>query len=184
MIETKKSHIDLALLRELMELMRENDVHELEYQMGEFHIRLSRGKDTHGETIPNWVMTLLQSRIQNQHTTIPAAEQTPSPVPTQSEEAPIQEPSPEKEETDEHLHIIRSPIVGTFYRAPSPDAPPYVEVGDSVKKGQTLCIVEAMKIMNEIQSDVDGEVVKIYVANAAPVEYGQELFAIRPAHES
>lgn len=75
-------------------------------------------------------------------------------------------------------HEIRSPIVGTFYRAPSPGAPPFVEKGDKVKKGQVLCIVEAMKVMNEIESDVDGTVVDILVENAEPVEYNQVLFLI------
>jgi acetyl-CoA carboxylase biotin carboxyl carrier protein len=76
------------------------------------------------------------------------------------------------------FHLIPSPIVGTFYRAPSPASPSFAEVGDVVKKGQTLCIVEAMKLMNEIESDVDGVVKEIFVENGKPVEYGQKLFAI------
>ncbi|MBM3310047.1 MAG: acetyl-CoA carboxylase biotin carboxyl carrier protein [Candidatus Aminicenantes bacterium] len=76
------------------------------------------------------------------------------------------------------LHLIPSPIVGTFYRAPSPASPSFAEVGDVVKKGQTLCIVEAMKLMNEIESDVDGVVKEIFIENGKPVEYGQKLFAI------
>jgi len=86
----------------------------------------------------------------------------------------------EKQEisTGKKYHEIRSPIVGTFYRAPSPGAPPFVEKGDKVKKGQVLCIVEAMKVMNEIESDVDGTVVDILVENAQPVEYNQVLFLI------
>jgi len=76
--------------------------------------------------------------------------------------------------------VIRSPIVGTFYRAPSPDSPPYVEIGDIVKKGQTLCIIEAMKIMNEIESEVNGEILDILVENGEPVEYGQPLFLVKP----
>jgi acetyl-CoA carboxylase biotin carboxyl carrier protein len=79
------------------------------------------------------------------------------------------------------LHVVTSPIVGTFYRAPSPEAPPFVEVGDRVRKGQVLCIVEAMKLMNEIESDVDGIVEKVHPQNAQPVEYGEPLFTIRTA---
>jgi acetyl-CoA carboxylase biotin carboxyl carrier protein len=82
---------------------------------------------------------------------------------------------------DEDLTIVTSPIVGTFYRTPSPDAPPFVEVGSRVKKGQVLCIVEAMKLMNEIESEHEGEIVEVSVANGQPVEYGEALFKIRKA---
>ena len=87
-------------------------------------------------------------------------------------------PAPEEE-----LHTVKSPIVGTFYEAPSPGAPPFVKAGDMVEVGQVLCIVEAMKLMNEIESDVAGEIVKKLVRNGQPIEYGQELFAIRPRSE-
>lgn len=80
---------------------------------------------------------------------------------------------------EENLHVLKAPLVGTFYRSPGPNLKPYVEVGTKVKKGDTLCIIEAMKIMNEIQSDVDGEIVEILVENETMVEYGQELFKIR-----
>ncbi len=90
------------------------------------------------------------------------------------EEAEVQD----MEEEWENCHIVRSPFVGTFYRAPSPGAQPFVEVGDSVKKGQVLCIVEAMKIMNEVECDVSGRVVHVFVKNGEPVEYNQPLFAI------
>nr|BAL56794.1 acetyl-CoA carboxylase biotin carboxyl carrier protein [uncultured prokaryote] len=99
--------------------------------------------------------------------------------------APAAQPSPAKEQPEEeaasedNLHFVTSPIVGTFYRAPNPDADPYVQPGDRVRKGQVLCIVEAMKLMNEIESDVDGVIVKIYPENAQPVEFGERLFAIR-----
>jgi acetyl-CoA carboxylase biotin carboxyl carrier protein len=82
---------------------------------------------------------------------------------------------------DQNLHEIRSPIVGTFYRAPAPDAAPFVQVGTSVDAGTVLCIIEAMKLMNEIESDVSGKVVKILVENAQPVEYGQVLFLVEKA---
>jgi acetyl-CoA carboxylase biotin carboxyl carrier protein len=88
---------------------------------------------------------------------------------------------PEEADVPEGAHVLPSPIVGTFYRAPAPDSDPYVEVGDRVKKGQVLCIVEAMKLMNEIESDADGTVVKIFPDNAQPVEFGEPLFAIDPA---
>jgi acetyl-CoA carboxylase biotin carboxyl carrier protein len=81
---------------------------------------------------------------------------------------------------DKPGHLVTSPLVGTFYRAPSPDSPPFVEVGAVVKKGQVLCIVEAMKIMNEIESDVDGKVAEIFAVNATPVEFGEKLFRLEP----
>ncbi len=86
----------------------------------------------------------------------------------------------EEAETEGKLHTVTSPIVGTFYRSPSPDAKPFVDVGSEVKKGQTLCIIEAMKLMNEIESDIDGIVVRILVESGHPVEYGEPLFLIKP----
>jgi acetyl-CoA carboxylase biotin carboxyl carrier protein len=84
-----------------------------------------------------------------------------------------------EEEAEAGLHIITSPIVGTFYRAANPDAPPFVNVGDRIAKGQALCIIEAMKLMNEIESDVDGVITRIYPQNGQPVEYGEKLFAVK-----
>jgi acetyl-CoA carboxylase biotin carboxyl carrier protein len=95
----------------------------------------------------------------------PAASAPPAPVPTRSEKPGT---------------LVTSPFVGTFYRAPSPDTPPYVDVGSAVKKGQVLCIVEAMKLMNEIEAEVEGQVAEILVQNATPVEFGQPLFRIEP----
>lgn len=80
----------------------------------------------------------------------------------------------------EDVHVVKSPIVGTYYATPRPDAPPFVQLGDEVEVGQVLCIIEAMKLMNEIEADVAGEITRIYVENAQPVEYGESLFAIRP----
>ena len=112
-------------------------------------------------------------------------------VPAQSASAPAVaqapstghavEPAAAPEAPADDVHVVTSPIVGTFYRAPNPDAEPYVKVGDTVSSGQVLCIVEAMKLMNEIESDVDGTIVKVFPDNAAPVEYGAQLFAIKPA---
>jgi len=102
---------------------------------------------------------------------MPSTASAPPEVVKKAEEAPL--------ESQEGIHIIHSPIVGTFYRKPNPNVDPYIEVGDKTKVGQVLCIVEAMKLMNEIVSDVVGEVVKIYAENASPVEYGEPLFAIK-----
>ena len=112
---------------------------------------------------------------------VPAA--SSAPVATHAPEVPAavgvsdQETGPT--DGDDGAHLVASPIVGTFYRAPSPDADPYVKVGDFVEKGQVLCIVEAMKLMNEIESDVSGTVIKVLTENAQPVEYGEHLFAVR-----
>jgi acetyl-CoA carboxylase biotin carboxyl carrier protein len=88
---------------------------------------------------------------------------------------------PSEAPPEENLHVITSPIVGTFYRAPSPEADPFAEVGQKVSKGKILCIIESMKLMNEIESDVEGEIVEVYPRSGQPVEYGEKLFAIRLA---
>ncbi|MBZ0114301.1 MAG: acetyl-CoA carboxylase biotin carboxyl carrier protein [Thermoanaerobaculia bacterium] len=92
---------------------------------------------------------------------------------------PVAAPAPEPAAEEPIGHVLESPIVGTFYEAPSPEAGPFVRVGDRVKKGQVLCIVEAMKLMNEIEADIDGEITRIFPENAQPVEYGEPLFAIK-----
>ncbi len=89
--------------------------------------------------------------------------------------------SPEEPREDTNVHVITSPIVGTFYRSPSPEADPFAEIGELIAKGKILCIIESMKLMNEIESDVEGEVVAVYPRNGQPVEYGEKLFAIRLA---
>ena len=102
----------------------------------------------------------------------------PSAAPSTELSKPVEKkPEPAAEE---NLHLVKSPIVGTFYESPSPGAPPFVKPGDNVAAGQVLCIVEAMKLMNEIESDVAGEIVKMLVTNNQPIEYGQALYAIRP----
>jgi acetyl-CoA carboxylase biotin carboxyl carrier protein len=107
-----------------------------------------------------------------------SATAVPAPGPVASP-APEAEPAPAKAAEDADLHIVRSPIVGTFYESPSPGAAAFVKTGDTVENGQVLCIVEAMKLMNEIESDVAGTIVKRYLENGQPVEYGQPLFAVR-----
>lgn len=112
----------------------------------------------------------------------PKKEVVSAPQPVVEVKEEIKAPATVEVEKDgsKRYHVIKSPLVGTFYRAPSPGAPPFVEEGDMVSKGQVLCIIEALKVMNEIESDVNGKVVKILVENGQPVEYGQELFYIEP----
>jgi acetyl-CoA carboxylase biotin carboxyl carrier protein len=144
----------------IIEIFEKSNLTELEIKTDEpkFKIKLSKN-----------------NQIQNQVIQIPQIPQIQNFQPIQKEEV-IKEV---KEEKKENIHIIKSPLVGTFYRAPSPGAEPFVKEGDFVKKGQVLCIIEAMKVMNEIESDVDGIVERILVENGKPVEYGQELFIIR-----
>lgn len=107
--------------------------------------------------------------------------QPQAPLTAPASKASVSEAKEEKKDEDEGLIAITSPMVGTFYRAPSPESPPFVEVGDEVRVGQVVCIVEAMKLFNEIETEVSGKVVKVLAENANPVEYGQKLILIKPA---
>lgn len=119
-------------------------------------------------------------RIGGKPAVITAAAAAAAPPSPTAATAPVAlAPAPPEAAPAADLHEVTSPIVGTFYAAPSPDAEPFVRVGDRVRKGQVLCIVEAMKLMNEIEADVDGEVVEIYPSNAQPVEFGEPLFGLR-----
>lgn len=106
--------------------------------------------------------------------------QRPAGVPAYREAAGEAEAVPAEEDESHRLMTVTAPLVGTFYRAPSPEAAPFVEVGDTVKKGQVICIIEAMKLMNEIESEADGVVARVLVENAHPVEYGEPLFLLEP----
>jgi len=146
--------MNLKEIREIIELLKGTDVTELKVVRGENVLKVRRGPT--GEVQPVAAVT------------------TPKPPPPT--EAPS--PAPPKEPPKSAVKEVISPIVGTFYRAPAPDAAPFVEVGSRVSKGQVLCIVEAMKIMNQIESDAGGVVVAILVENAQPVAYGEPLFHI------
>jgi acetyl-CoA carboxylase biotin carboxyl carrier protein len=143
--------MELEDLKELIELLKETDITEIQVEKDGTKIKIKREK----------LLTSLDMTVHK-----PANYQDKG-VPETTDEA-------------QRLVTITSPIVGTFYRAPSPDANPFSEIGMTVSKGQVLCIVEAMKLMNEIESDVDGIVVKILVENGQPVEYGEPLFLIEP----
>jgi len=146
-------------LRKLLELFRDSDLEEIEVQHSFWHgtrIRLTRSR------APSPVAPAVP---------VPIAPTAPT---TSAEPAPA-------EKTDDGLHEVLSPMVGTFYRSPSPEADPFVREGDRIESDQTVCIIEAMKIMNEIPADVQGEVVEILVGDGQPVEYNQALFKIRPS---
>ena len=163
--------MNLSELKEIIRQVVESDITEFEYERAGTRIRIRRGSH---ETVPPAV-----PYVHHQMAPAPAPDQIMRP--SQAAMAPAtpaakSEPEPAAEE----LHVVRSPIVGTFYRAPGPGTKPFVKSGDSVEVGTVLCIIEAMKLMNEIESDMGGEVVKILVDNSQPVEYGQPLFLIRP----
>ena len=161
-------------IKELVEFLIEKDVTEFELERGDVKMRIKRGQQVQVVQAP--VAPMMAAPVMAPAVAAMAAPAAPtaSPVATPGPSAPA---TPAEEEG---LHHVKSPIVGTFYEAPSPGAPPFVKPGDHVAAGQVLCIVEAMKLMNEIESDVAGEVVKALVANGQPVEYGQPLFAVRP----
>ncbi|HUM05266.1 MAG TPA: acetyl-CoA carboxylase biotin carboxyl carrier protein [Terriglobales bacterium] len=154
-------------LKELIEFLIEKDIAEFELERGDVKVKIKRG----GEA----VVPMPDTRYMAVH---PAA--VPLVVPPTPPAAAVKSEAEAAPEVEEGLHGVRSPIVGTFYEAPSPGAPPFVKPGDKVEVGQVLCIVEAMKLMNEIECDVAGEIVKKLATNGQPIEYGQELFLIRP----
>lgn len=163
--------MDLNYLRRLLKLFDESTLTELTIEEEGVTVHLSRhvGNNAPASVLPSIVMPQTIAAAASAAAPLAA---TAAPVEPPGEVAASSFPSVQK------IHTILSPIVGTFYRAPAPDAEPFVKVGDHVVPGQTLCIVEAMKLMNEIESDVNGTVVKILVENGQPVEYNQPLFEI------
>lgn len=158
-------------IKELIEFLIEKDIAEFELERGDVKVRIKRAS----EPAPPKLVEIPRFAVQ------PAAVPVPDLVSGASPPAQVPPPAPEPvPQPEEPLHMVRSPIVGTFYESPSPGSPPFVKSGDMVEVGQLLCIVEAMKLMNEIESDVAGEIVKKLITNGQPIEYGQELFAIRP----
>ena len=153
-------------LKELIEFLIEKDIAEFELERGDVKVKIKRA----GEH------TVVHARTEMPYVALPLAQSGQAPVAPPAVAPPVAASEPVAEE---NLHMVKSPIVGTFYEAPSPGAPPFVKVGDTVEVGQVLCIVEAMKLLNEIESDVAGEIVKKMGSNGQPIEYGQELFAIR-----
>jgi acetyl-CoA carboxylase biotin carboxyl carrier protein len=153
--------MDLRKLKTLIDLVQQSGIAELEITEGEEKVRICRG-------VPGGV----SQPMQHPGTIYMAA---PAPL-TPGEQAAA--PAAAAEPAEAEGHVVKSPMVGTFYRSSAPDAKPFIELGQAVKKGETVCIIEAMKLLNEIESDADGVIKEILVENGQPVEYGQPLFVI------
>lgn len=160
---------DMQDLKQLVEFLKEQDVAEFDLDRGDLKIRLKFSQPA--------VMAAPVAHI------VPGMPAMAAPIPMMAAAAAPVAPQPAApaEDSDANLHMVKSPIVGTYYGSPSPGAPAFVSPGDHVDKGQVICIVEAMKLMNEIESDAAGEIVKVLVTNGQPVEFGQPLFSIRTA---
>lgn len=159
--------MDIAEIRRLVKLVEKHDIEELKIEENDFKISINKGKSPGVPQFQTPFITQPQTGSLNidsfQH---------------QHKEAPIHEVTTEKKK-DENVLEVCAPMVGTFYRAPSPDLDPYVNIGDQVKSGQVLCIIEAMKLMNELEAEISGEIIEILVENGQPVEYNQPIFLIK-----
>jgi acetyl-CoA carboxylase biotin carboxyl carrier protein len=160
---------EIAQIEQLLRFMNEHNLEEFEYSRGDLRIRLKKPGTNVTVAVPRPAAEIIVPSAVTQAT--PRVAESGHTV---AEEAP---------RGTEDLFLVKSPIVGTFYASPSPGAEAFVKVGTHVDSGQTLCIVEAMKLMNEIESEVTGEVLRIFAENGQPVEYGQPLFGIRPSRK-
>ena len=157
--------MDLRSIRKLLEIVQSHDIAEIEIKEGDTNIRITKNKEP----------VIMQAPAQQVVQAAPAAAPTPAQPQVSAPDAESTAPAAAAEESG---FVVKSPMVGTFYAAPAPDADPFVQVGDHVNAGDTLCIIEAMKIMNPIEAEVSGTIKKILVQNAEPVEFGQPLFII------
>jgi acetyl-CoA carboxylase biotin carboxyl carrier protein len=168
--------INVDQLKQILDLVREHDLSELEIEQEGLRVKVR--KDAAGGLVVHPAGGAAAPAAAPAPRAAGAAA-PPLPATTAAAAAAASPASPAGEEADIELAVVKSPIVGTFYRSPEPGAPSFVEIGTSVKKGQVLCIIEAMKLMNEIDSEYDGEIVNVYVESGQPVQYGERLFAIR-----
>ena len=157
---------EIQHIEQLLQFMSEHNLEEFEYSNGELHIRLRKPSAGVVVAAPR-SMAEPEIIVSGSAETVHAAHGAPA----------------AEARSTEDLHLVKSPIVGTYYEAPSPGAEAFVKVGSYVETGKVLCVVEAMKLMNEIEAEVSGEVVRVFVENGQPVEYGQPLFGIRPSRK-
>jgi acetyl-CoA carboxylase biotin carboxyl carrier protein len=172
---------NLPDIQELLDLLAGKEITEFELEQQGVKIRVCRGNahpanpgNTNGYVIASGGVPVVAAPPPGPGIPAATTASTAAPAPAVAETAA---------DSTEGLFIMKSPIVGTFYSAPSPNAPPFAAVGDTVKVGQVICIIEAMKLMNELEAEVAGQIVRAYVENGQPVEYGQSLFAIEPARK-
>jgi acetyl-CoA carboxylase biotin carboxyl carrier protein len=161
--------VDIADLKEILRILEEQDITEFELEQDGVKLRVCRTSTAALPAVVPAAVHLAPSAPAPVAAAVPAVGTAAAAAP-----APPAEPA-------ESGTVVKSPIVGTFYRSPDPNSPPFVSVGDRVKVGQVLCIIEAMKLMNEIEAEVAGEIVKIHPENGQPVQYGDPLFTLRPA---
>ena len=172
--------INVEQLKQILDLVREHDLSELEIEQEGLRVKVR--KDAAGGPVVHPPAGVAGHVATRAAAAGPVAAATPPTLPTgpASPDSPASPASSTGDaESDIELAVVKSPIVGTFHRSPEPGAPFFVDIGTSVKKGQVLCIIEAMKLMNEIDSEYDGEIVNVYVESGQPVQYGERLFAIR-----
>ncbi|HVZ23597.1 MAG TPA: acetyl-CoA carboxylase biotin carboxyl carrier protein [Vicinamibacterales bacterium] len=160
--------MDLDEIRQILEMMREHELAEFELERENEKLRLRKHSAGWAAMPPMPAVTYAPPAVPGAAPAAPQAAAAPAPVLSAADD-------------DVDFAIVKSPIVGTFYRSPEPGAKSFVDVGETVKKGQVLCIIEAMKLMNEINAECDGEVVKCFIENGQAVQYGERLFAIKPS---
>jgi len=170
--ETPNTRMTFDEIKQLLEIVREHELWEFELEREDFKIRVRRGG------VPAVSLPGLSAAEPVGAAMLPPAAPPPLPAAAGS---PAASTAPAADDSELEFAVVKSPIVGTFYRSAEPGAAPFVQVGDTIRKNQVLCIIEAMKLMNEITSEYEGEVVKIYVENGQAVQYGERLFAIRAA---
>jgi acetyl-CoA carboxylase biotin carboxyl carrier protein len=178
-VAPKELNSEITELKALVEFLKQNEVAEFDLDRGDFKVRLKFSQPESAQSASPSLAELARfitasSAAAPVVPTAAAAQLAVVAAPAAASAAPVAAADP-----DAGLHIVKSPIVGTFYESPSPGASAFVVIGDKVEKGQVICIVEAMKLMNEIESDASGEIVKRLVSNGQPIEFGQPLFAIR-----
>lgn len=172
--------MDFKQIQDLIKYLNKSNLSEVSIKDGDFQIRIKKGSDAEPQFVAVPAANAQAGMMSAPQSAAPAAAPTPAPAP-----APAMQQGPTAPVADEaangNLITIKSPMIGTFYRSGGPDKPPFVSVGDEIKEGEVLCIVEAMKLFNEIESEVSGRITKVLVDDATPVEFDQPLFLVEPS---